>query len=31
MKMNGVWERRINIVGHKLFRKDKQRRKVSDW
>lgn len=31
MKMNGVWGRRIDIVGYKLFRKDQQRRKVSGW
>lgn len=27
MKTNGVWGRRINTAGHKLFRKDQQGRK----
>lgn len=31
MKMNGLWGRRIDIVGHKPFRKDQQRGKVSSW
>lgn len=27
MKMNGIWERRINSEGHKLFRKDQRRKR----